>query len=439
MNDAPPVPIKNNWRPPHVPLTIVVSLKHQEVSVYRGATQIAQSKVSTGKRGHDTRPGVFSILEKRRHHFSNLYDGAPMPWMQRMTWSGTALHGGVVPGYPASHGCVRLTSSFAPELFYQTKVGEHVIVASGKVVPEVIEHPNLFQPPAASENMGANHGFESGRSSTFEGMERGISCAALAVSGDNLSSCYNEGVRRTVGAPLRILVTRRTQRDQIRSIQYVLSSLGYLAPQDFDGTFGKATIAAIEAFEVANNLPKTGQFTDALVEKVHSIAGTKEPPEGHLFVRQDFRALFDMPISFARPDLDLGTHVFTAVQFSPKESEAQWVSMSLEGGDAKAVLDRIEIPLSVREKISKRLTPGSSLIVGEDSDHSAILPEGHDFIVWTKDQPKLVARTPSPQTKKLTSKKTARPRYSQTAKPKYRRKQYASPARSGFRGLFGGR
>ena len=92
---------------------------------------------------------MFSILEKRRYHHSNLFSGAPMPWMQRMTWTGTALHAGIVPGYPASHGCVRLPFSFAPKLFQMTNVGENVVVAQNRVVPKPVEHPNLFQPAAA--------------------------------------------------------------------------------------------------------------------------------------------------------------------------------------------------------------------------------------------------------------------------------------------------
>src|SRR5262245_22227898 len=127
------------------PLMLVVSLGQQRLEVYRGTELVTTAKISSGKPGYDTRAGVFSILEKARYHHSNLFSGAPMPWMQRMTWSGTALHAGVVPGYPASHGCVRLPFSFAPKLFRITNVGENVIVAHNRVVPQPVEHPNLFQ------------------------------------------------------------------------------------------------------------------------------------------------------------------------------------------------------------------------------------------------------------------------------------------------------
>ena len=128
------------------PMTLVVSLGNQKVDIYRGTTLITSSQVSTGKSGYATKAGVFSILEKRRRHFSNMYGGAPMPWMQRLTWSGTALHAGVVPGYPASHGCIRLPRSFAPKLFAMTDVGGQVVVSHSKVTPKLIEHEALFQP-----------------------------------------------------------------------------------------------------------------------------------------------------------------------------------------------------------------------------------------------------------------------------------------------------
>ena len=137
-----PIPDPANGQP----MTLVVSLNQQKVDIYRGTAHVTSAGVSTGMRGYTTKAGVFSIMEKKRHHRSNLYSGAPMPWMQRLTWSGTALHAGVLPGYPASHGCIRLPFSFAPKLFSITTVGDNVVVARDRVAPTVIEHPALFQP-----------------------------------------------------------------------------------------------------------------------------------------------------------------------------------------------------------------------------------------------------------------------------------------------------
>jgi len=107
---------------------IVVSLPLQRAYVYRGGTLIGVSTVSTGREGYETPVGTFNILQKRREHYSNRYDNAPMPFMQRLTWGGIALHGGAIPGRPASHGCVRLPIAFARHLFAATELGAAVHV-----------------------------------------------------------------------------------------------------------------------------------------------------------------------------------------------------------------------------------------------------------------------------------------------------------------------
>jgi hypothetical protein len=105
---------------------IVVSIPLQRLYVYRGETLIGVSTVSTGRKGHTTPAGSFPILQKRPKHFSNLYNNAPMPYMQRLTWDGIALHAGHIPGYPASHGCIRLPLAFARHLFGATRIGATV-------------------------------------------------------------------------------------------------------------------------------------------------------------------------------------------------------------------------------------------------------------------------------------------------------------------------
>jgi hypothetical protein len=133
-------------------------------------------------------------------------------------------------------------------------------------------------------------------------------------------------------------------------------------------------------------LAETGAFNEELVKKVYEVAGHKEPPVGHLFVRQEFGRVFDAPVNFRNPDEPLGTHLFTAMKFESDATETKWMAISLQGGDPAAVLDRIEIPDDVLRKIGERLTPGSSLIVGDVAINSATLPKGADFLVWTKDE-----------------------------------------------------
>jgi lipoprotein-anchoring transpeptidase ErfK/SrfK len=134
---APPVPAVMapgdfDWNPERSlagDVVIVVSLPQQLVHVYRGGVRIGESTISTGRPGHDTPTGVFTILQKQKMHRSTLYDDAPMPFMQRLTWDGIALHAGRLPGYPASHGCVRLPAAFAEALYDVTDHGGVVVVA----------------------------------------------------------------------------------------------------------------------------------------------------------------------------------------------------------------------------------------------------------------------------------------------------------------------
>jgi hypothetical protein len=135
-------------------------------------------------------------------------------------------------------------------------------------------------------------------------------------------------------------------------------------------------------------VPATGAFTDELVSQIYRAAGKTEPPEGHLFVRQRFNRVFDLPISFRDPGVSLGTHVFTVVKRGGDAAKPEWMALSLEGGDAASALDRIDIPDAVRRSISPRLTPGSTLIVADKSAYSAILPEGDDFLVSTEEEAK---------------------------------------------------
>jgi len=115
--------------------------------------------------------------------------------------------------------------------------------------------------------------------------------------------------------------------------------------------------------------------------------GKQEPPRWHLFVRQNFRRLFDVPVTVRDPGQPLGTHIFTALRFAPEGAKVQWTTIDLEGGDGARALDRIDIPSDARRRIAARLTPGSALIIGDTSLNSAILPEGDDFLIWTKETP----------------------------------------------------
>src|SRR5215470_9607892 len=134
------------------PIMAIVSLRSQRITVYDADGWIMRAAVSSGQAGRETPDGIFSVIQRDAEHHSNLYDDAYMPHMQRLTWSGIALHGGLLPGHPASHGCIRLSFDLAAHLFDLTKLGMRVIVAPSDVAPASIEHPALFQPkPDARE------------------------------------------------------------------------------------------------------------------------------------------------------------------------------------------------------------------------------------------------------------------------------------------------
>lgn len=143
------------WSPalaPAGPLVVLVSLPAQRAYVYRNGVRIGVSPVSTGRPGYETPPGVYTVLGKEREHHSNLYDNAPMPYMQRLTWDGLALHAGTLPGHPASHGCVRLPRTFAEQLFAITVPGTTVVIVDRDAPSPTIASPGLFAPVDAAGN-----------------------------------------------------------------------------------------------------------------------------------------------------------------------------------------------------------------------------------------------------------------------------------------------
>jgi peptidoglycan hydrolase-like protein with peptidoglycan-binding domain len=405
---------------------IIVSLPDQRIKVYQGTQLVASSRVSSGKAGYRTPSGVFSILEKKRRHYSNLYGGAPMPHMQRLTWSGVALHAsGSVPGYAASHGCVRLRPSFARQLFGFTQTGAHVIVANQSVEPIEITHSKLFQPWSGGAKVAlgvATPQIEGDGAATITRAKSSVGeLAALLIpqtahaatlsrvtsvektNDDGLASGEAKPMPST--SPIRILVTRRTGRERMLDVQQILFELGY-EPGDIDGYVGRDTVTAIKKFQEAAGLAANGTVSDELIETLYRAAGKGEVHQGHIYVRQDFKALFDAPVTIREPGKSLGTHVMTVMHFEDDATEARWLGLTLKHrakkprrsrrakkGEARSVvpvstataseaLDRIEIPDRIRARISQILKPGSSMVIS-DKGLGPETGKGTDFIALT--------------------------------------------------------
>ena len=147
------------WAPeiaPDGPMLLIVNLKSQRAVLYRNGVPIGASTVSTGRPGRDTPTGIFTILQKQVEHYSSKYDAAPMPYMERLTWQGVALHAGRLPGYPASHGCIRMPAGFARLLYGSTKLGMTVVIADVPAAPRVAPTPTIvFEGPADESNNSA--------------------------------------------------------------------------------------------------------------------------------------------------------------------------------------------------------------------------------------------------------------------------------------------
>ncbi len=357
---------------PENPLSLIISLVDQTIDVYRGIELVDSSRISSGQTGYESPTGIFSILQKRRFHRSNIYSNAPMPFMQRLTWSGIALHGGRVPNQPASRGCIRLPMPFAEMLFGLTERSAHVIITYDKTRPEIVRHENLFQP--RQRTLAGNSGEPALRPS----LRYASAEAALDVD-------LPVGTITGSDEPLRILVTRRTGRERLMDVQTLLNELGYDSG-DVDGYMGSMTATAVKGFQGDNELQTTGIVTDDLITALYRAAGRGLPPTGHIYVRRGFEDIFDAPMRIARPEDPLGTHIYTAMAFQPRDDEVQWVGITAETSPVAGLteaLDRIDIPAPVRRRIAGMLTPGSSLAISDNGISIETLATGTDFIVLT--------------------------------------------------------
>jgi len=427
------------------PLTVIVSLKDQQLDVYRGLERIETTRVSSGKPGYQTLTGVFGILQKKPEHYSNLYDNAPMPWMQRLTRSGTAIHAGVVPNRPASHGCVRMPNDFAPKLFRMTEIGGKVAMLTGPMVkPERIESPALVMPASNDE---AGHAGAKARINA--GLRQGARAAALSPGAKLAESESSEAkpqdgkAKPQDGKPWHILVTRREERDIAIGTQEALAAMGYLEPQEeFVGYLGSGTRKAVLAFEKDHGLRRRGVFNEQIAAKIYEAAGKGPLPDAYLFLRKGFSRVRHVPVQLRDPKKPLGTHLFTYVHPSDG-SEPGWAGISLEGEDSKKVLDRITIPQDMQDEIAAGLASGASFIVADVGKHSSVLPEGDDFIVRTNDSAKsnVVAEKAKAERRKHAKRRAAQPKR-QVVRVKPQRKSRTVRRTSGprgFRGLFGRR
>lgn len=383
-------------------LQIIVSKQTQTLAVYDGDKIVTTSRVSTGKEGHTTPSGIFSIIQKAKYHESNLYSNAPMPWMQRITWSGVALHqSSSVPNRPASHGCVRLPADFARELYSMTTLGAQVIITDAPVAPVALTHPFLFTPEHQKEAPPLLSDAKL-RGSDVPTTTKPVEVAMIDLPSSQKMAPANP-------SPLRILITYRGAEQTVRDIQVLLQQLGF-ETGGVDGQTGPLTREAIRGFKRWKSIDTKGHLiTPALISALYESVGQPMPPRGHLYVRQNFKPLFDAPVTITEPDQPLGTYFLDAVAINRQTGATRWQALSLdqpttgkpeasvttiapqdsekkvpdENSDITAVLNRISIAADVRARIENAMTVGTSLTItdqgigpetGDGTDFVTILP-----------------------------------------------------------------
>jgi lipoprotein-anchoring transpeptidase ErfK/SrfK len=352
-------------------LSVIISIDKQRLTLYSDGQPIAYSRVSTGVPGHPTPTGVFSVIQKDRWHHSNIYSNAPMYFMQRITWSGVAMHEGVVPNHPASHGCIRLPGAFARQMWGITKLGVRVIITHGEVTPVAVSNERLFtlkREPAEPKGEAQAKLPETtgGTSNAFE----------LA----QLSAARRDG-----------RASNTTVLDVSKPLAPALDAMAYAL-----GTPRETTGPELKPVEPKPLKP--GPISVFISRK-----------EGKLYVRKGFEPVFDAPVTFADPNRPLGTHVFTALAVNGDNTTLRWNVVSMPGAgsppvkksvkgkrvetpaapvvgpasNATEALDRVTIPPDALERISELMSPGASLIIS-DKGLGGETGKGTDFIVLTR-------------------------------------------------------
>ena len=376
------------------PIMAIVSTKTQRVTLYDAEGWILRAPVSTGTTERETPAGIFAVVEKKRDHRSNMYDDAHMPHMQRLTWNGIALHGGPLPGYAASHGCVRLPFGFAERLFDKTRIGMRVIVAPNDAVPVEISHPALLVPntdalkaaPARAEPLmraaaeavsAADEAARTAKTSTRES-------AALTASLRKLEQASKRASAELAAAD-KALANAKTDQGGLRAeeLQKKAAQKAAAAQAQFETatTEAKDKLAALAA---AKDNAKLADAKKTAAVKAADDARLALAPVSiyisratqKLYVRRStgkpvrdggehFDATIEVPVKISNPGKRIGTHVFTAMAKS--NSGLRWSVVTIDEGDnAKSALDRITIPQDVLDRVAPTALPRSSIIISDE-------------------------------------------------------------------------
>ena len=329
-------------RQPDGPVNIVISIGSQRLWVYDKRGLLETSIVSTGTGGFPTPTGVFAILDKEVTHYSNIYGGASMPFMQRLTMSGVALHSGVTTGRPASHGCIRLPHAFSIKLFRLTQLGARVVIAPNEPAPAEFEHPRLFVrkpvPPVAAEEVDTTRATVVAAANAFD-LQKGAAAAGVG----KITAWRTEQLR---ALPISVLVSKAEGKVFVRH--------------------GFRTVFAAPAV----------------------VRDPERPLGTHVFTAVEFKddgmAMRWWAVSVPA-SAQVSANSRKVSRASRSESEPMLPAASGPPSTPAEALDRIELPQEARDRISEMLLPGTSLIVSDQGNNREMRENGTtDFIVLTR-------------------------------------------------------
>jgi hypothetical protein len=406
------------------PIMAIVSIKSQQVTFYDAEGWILRAPVSTGVTGRETPAGVFAVIEKQKDHHSTMYDDAWMPNMQRITWNGIALHGGPLPGYAASHGCIRMPYGFAERLFDKTRIGMRIIIAPNDAAPVDFSHPALFQPkadalaaaPARAEPLARE---AEAAAKAADEAKKAATTAARETASLNMALRKLERLKKNADAELayadKVLAGAKTEQATVRA--EVLKQKAMPKAADAATQLDTARADAktkLDAAATAKDAAKAAEAKRADTAKAASQAQLALEPVSifisratqKLYVRRDthkrvpdggevFDSSIEVPVTIRDPDRPIGTHIFTAM--ARNDAGLRWTAVTIDDGDdAKDALDRITIPPEVLASIAPTAVPRSSIIVS-DEPLSAETNYRTEFVAVLNNQPQggFITRQPS--------------------------------------------
>ena len=376
------------------PIMAIVSIKAQQVVFYDADGWILRAPVSTGTKDRETPAGVFAVVDKEVDHRSNMYDDAWMPHMQRITWNGIALHGGPLPGYAASHGCVRMPFGFADRLYNKTRIGMRVIVAPEDPVPVNFSHPALLVPkaeaiaaaPARADTL-AREAAEAAK--VADAAKKAAVAAPRETASLTASLRKLELLKKSADAEFaaaeKALAAATTDQAKARAEERKQKAASRSEESRMQLDKAKADAKPkLDAIAAAKDTAKAAEARKAATAKAALDAKLAAVPVSiyisratqKLYVRRNthkrwpdggevFDFSIEVPVTIRNPEKPIGTHVFTAM--ARTDDGLRWTAVTIdEGDDAKGALDRITIPKDVLDRIGPTALPRSSIIISDE-------------------------------------------------------------------------